>query len=110
MLAGGSNGTLYLFQKITCSASRKVMKGKVQCLEIVAAPQPGTYWAVIGGQGGVVKVLEARSLVELQSFSLLEAVVQAPLSARPAKFARASSARRASSFKLQVSRSRNISI
>ena len=113
---------LYLFEKISCVVFRQAMKGKIQCLEIIAGTKAGDdrscfflaslcmmqnhlcvcyimqyrsladYRVVVGGMGGVVKVFLARTFSELHSFCLADAIP-------PPKLTRSTSNRSSSAFR-----------
>lgn len=65
LVTGGSNGALYLFRAGTVVAVAQAFKSKVRCL-VVAGDR-----VYCGGGGGVVKILDARTLTVMQSFNLL---------------------------------------
>lgn len=118
LVAGGSNGVVYLFRKAVCSAFAQVLRGKVTCLEVATGSHLGelgrgficlfcmisiitTYpplcvsadcKVVCGGAGGVLKVLDGRTLAVLQSHSLLDSAAVPRNINRPGSAARPRSA------------------
>lgn len=56
VVAGGSNGYLYLFRKTGCIAATAAIRGGVLCLQVFGEK------VVCGGAGGVVRVCDARTL------------------------------------------------
>jgi hypothetical protein len=67
LVTGGSNGVLYLWRGGAAVASAQVLRGKVRCL-VVNGDR-----VYCGGGGGVLKVVDARTLSTIQAFSLLPA-------------------------------------
>ena len=65
LVTGGSNGMLYLFRAGTVVAVNQAFKSKVRCLVV------GGDRVYCGGGGGMVKILDARTLTVMQSFNLL---------------------------------------
>lgn len=65
LVTGGSNGMIYLFRAGTVVATAQAFKSKVRCLVV------GGDRVYCGGGGGMVKILDARTLTVMQSFNLL---------------------------------------
>lgn len=65
LVAGGSNGALYLFRAGAVATTAQVFRSKVRCL-VVSGDR-----VYCGGGGGVLKVVDARTLSTLQQFTLL---------------------------------------
>ncbi len=68
LVAGGSNGMVYLYRAGTVVAAAQAFRSKVRCLVVGGGDR-----VYCGGGGGVVKVLDARTLATMQSFNLLPA-------------------------------------
>ncbi len=62
VVAGGSNGIVYLFRKGLCIAFQNAIKGGVRCLQVTGDV------ICCGGKAGVVACLNARTLAVLQTF------------------------------------------
>lgn len=62
VLAGGSNGVVYLFRKTQCIAFQNAIRGGVKCLQVSGDS------VYVGGANDIVKILNVRSLSVLQSF------------------------------------------
>jgi hypothetical protein len=71
LVTGGSNGAVYLWRGGVVAATCQAFRGKVRCL-VVSGDR-----VYCGGGGGGLRVLDARTLTQLQTFTLLP--VEAPL-------------------------------
>jgi hypothetical protein len=65
MVAGGSNGVVYLYRRGVLTVFIQALRGKVQCLAVINDR------VCIGGTGGKLKILDGRTLITLHDFSLL---------------------------------------
>ena len=66
LVAGGSNGAVYLWRKGKLITTSQVLRGKVSSL--VTGGDSRVY---CGGGGGVVKILDGRTLNTIQQFNLI---------------------------------------
>lgn len=92
LVAGGSNGYVYLFRQGKCIASVGAIKGGVNCMATL-----GTI-LVCGGAGGLLKLLDGRSLssiatIDVFSSSISGRNVKTSSSNRPRSVSSASSRR-----------------
>jgi hypothetical protein len=67
LVAGGSNGILFLWKKGTLTASAQVLRGRIT----VIALSVGQDRLFVGGIGGQLKVIDSRTLATTASFDLL---------------------------------------
>ena len=63
-MTGGRNGNVYLWRNGTLIANAAICKGPLNCVQVYG------YSIFCGGAGGVVKVVEARTLSTLKAYSL----------------------------------------
>eukprot|EP01038_Epipyxis_sp_PR26KG_P012826 gene12826-17196_t len=83
-IAGGSNGVIYLWRRGVIVSFCQAIRGRVQCLVIFGDR------IYCGGAGGVMKVLDARTLTCFQEYTLIKMsqtintkVTPNPMKARP---------------------------
>jgi hypothetical protein len=67
LVAGGSNGTIFLWKKGALTASAQVLRGRIT----VVALSVGQDRLFVGGIGGQLKVIDSRTLATTASFDLL---------------------------------------
>ncbi|KAJ1418197.1 WD40-repeat-containing domain protein [Ochromonadaceae sp. CCMP2298] len=73
LLAGGSNGMVYMWRAAKLVAFEQILKGAVKCMVVVGDK------VYCGGAGGVLKTLSCRTLGTLQQFSLISDAPPTPL-------------------------------
>lgn len=74
LITGGSNGGVYLWRRGNLLATQQLWRGKVQCLVVHGDK------VYVGGAGGLLKVLDGRTLTSLKTCALLglQALPKAP--------------------------------
>lgn len=70
VISGGSNGSVYLWRAGCLTATAVVCRGPLTCLQII-----GTR-VICGGAGGVVKVLDGRTLTSIRVFNVTGVATQ----------------------------------
>jgi hypothetical protein len=93
VISGGSNGTAYLWRRGCLTASTSVCRGPLTSLQVMGAK------VFCGGAGGIVKILDVRTLGTLKSFNVSAAVTRdlherRPITTETAQLNRARSAPR----------------
>jgi WD40 repeat protein len=81
LIAGGSNGVVYLWKQGQCVTFSQCIRGGVKCLSIVGDK------LICGGTSGGIKLLDARSLATVFSYTL-EGTIETSMKARPSSASR----------------------